>query len=385
MKFSAQTRLPLIDALRFGAAAAVLLYHLTATSTASRYWGASPDEVFGPLNEVSRYGWLAVEVLFMISGFVILLTAEGRGLRSFVASRAGRLFPAYWACVALTALLQSLWHDGLRPGLLDTLLNLTMVQDLLDAQSVQVVFWTLLVELKFYLLVGLLLAAGPLTSRRALALAVLWPVVGGLADAFTFPGSGFLVFLLVPHYAPYFSIGILLYLVHRDGLRWPTGLALAGALAAGVVRVVGTAASATELQGVPVSPVVGTVGLLAGVGALWAAARLPLPGAPRLGAALAVGGALTYPLYLVHMQFGYAAVDALDGADGAVGPWGALALACALSVALAAVIHYAVERPGSPRLRRLVLGSDARSAAPAAARPAADLTPAAAGPPSPAR
>src|SRR5918997_2759048 len=65
-------RLVALDGLRFAAAAAVLLYHFTATSSASGYWEATGPQAFPLLNPVTRYGWLAVELFFVISGFVIL-------------------------------------------------------------------------------------------------------------------------------------------------------------------------------------------------------------------------------------------------------------------------------------------------------------------------
>lgn len=50
-------RLVAMDGLRFAAAAAVLLYHFTATSTVSSYWGTDPAHAFPVLNEVTRYGF----------------------------------------------------------------------------------------------------------------------------------------------------------------------------------------------------------------------------------------------------------------------------------------------------------------------------------------
>src|SRR5690606_13950720 len=91
----------------------------------------------------------------------------GRGVSGFVASRVGRLFPAYWACIVVTVALQHVWSGGRQTTLFETLVNLTMVQDLFEVTGVQVVFWTLLVELKFYLLV--LVVLGRAGARRRLA------------------------------------------------------------------------------------------------------------------------------------------------------------------------------------------------------------------------
>ncbi|MCP2266139.1 acyltransferase family protein [Promicromonospora thailandica] len=342
-------RLVAMDGLRFAAAAAVLLYHFTATSTVSSYWGASPVHAFPLLNEVTRYGWLGVELFFMISGFVILLSADGRGVAGFVASRVGRLFPAYWACIVLTVGLQQFWSGGRQTSPFETLVNLTMVQDLFEVTGVQVVFWTLLVELKFYLLVLAVLALGPLTRTRVLAFATLWPLAGWAAQEL---GARWLTEWLVPDYAPYFAVGMLLFLAYRDGFDVVTSLLLAGGLILCVLRVLDAAGRASDLQGVPVDPVITVLVLLGCVVAVWAT-TLPGRSAPsrRVATVLGTFGALTYPVYLVHTQFGYAVIDVLAHETTRTV---ALVAAGALSLVLAVAIHYGVERPTSARLRRAV-------------------------------
>jgi peptidoglycan/LPS O-acetylase OafA/YrhL len=338
-----------MDGLRFGAAAAVLLYHFTATSTVTGYWGADPANAFPLLNEITRYGWLGVELFFMISGFVILLSADGRGIAGFVASRVGRLFPAYWACIVLTAGLQQVWSGGRQTNLTETMVNLTMVQDLFDVTGVQVVFWTLLVELKFYLLVLVVLAFGPLTRNRVLTFATLWPLAGWAAEEF---GAHWLADWLVPAYAPYFAVGMLLFLAYRDGFDVVTSLLLAGGLVLCVMRVLEAAGRASDLQGVPVNPVITVMILLASVVAVWATTLRGRTAPPRrVAAVLGTVGALTYPVYLVHTQFGYAVIDVLAHETTRTV---ALFAAGALSLCLAVAIHYGVERPTSARLRRAV-------------------------------
>lgn len=342
-------RLVAMDGLRFGAAAAVLLYHFTATSTVTSYWGADPEQLFPLLNEVTRYGWLAVELFFMISGFVILLSADGRGIAGFVASRVGRLFPAYWACIALTVVLQQFWSGGRHTNLTETLVNLTMVQDLFDVTGVQVVFWTLLVEIKFYLLVFLVLTLGPLTRNRVLAFATLWPLAGWAAQEL---GAHGLADWLVPVYAPYFAVGMLLFLAYRDGFDLVTSTLLAGGLVLCVMRVQEAAVRASDLQGVTVDPVISVVIMLACVVAVWASTLGGRNAPPRrVATVLGTVGALTYPVYLVHTQFGYAVIDILAHETTRTV---ALFAAGALSLVLAVAIHYGVERPTSTRLRRAV-------------------------------
>jgi peptidoglycan/LPS O-acetylase OafA/YrhL len=333
------SRLLFLDGLRFAAAAAVAFYHFTATPTAGSYWHADPPVEFAAINPVTRYGWLAVELFFVISGFVILMSARGRTAAQFVGSRVGRLFPAYWAAVGATALLQVLWSGGRHPSARDTLLNLTMAPDLFGAQPVQVVFWTLLVELKFYVLVGAIVALGGVTPRRALALALGWPIAGRLAELL---GWSTAADVLVAHYAPYFGVGIVLYLLRSDGVTAVRLVALAATLGMGVQQVASSAEHASRLQGVPVHTGVAVAVVVAAAAAVWfgSGPHARVRSGP-LATALAGAGALTYPLYLVHSQFGYAVIATLAPRAP---EWLALVTALAASGGLAYLIHRAVER-----------------------------------------
>ena len=152
------------------------------------------------------------------------MSAEGRSAPAFLASRVGRLYPAYWVAVVITALVlhheQQLLPVWPRLHLAGVVLNLTMFQTAFGVDHVDGVYWTLWVEWKFYLLVIGLLLVG-MTRRRLLLLCLAWP----LGATFALQAHADVVAgLLEPTYAPFFCIGILLYLVHRDG--WSPAVAL---------------------------------------------------------------------------------------------------------------------------------------------------------------
>lgn len=340
-------RLAALDGLRLLAALAVLAYHYTAIN--QTFWGNSAALEFPTLSTVTRYGYLGVELFFVISGFVILMTAYGRSLPAFVASRVSRLYPAYWAAVLVTVALQAFWDGGRDVSLVEALVNLTMLQEAWDVPSVQGAFWTLYVELKFYLLIGVFMLAG-ITRRRVIALAVLWPVLAQLARA---TDSDLLASLLIPSYAPYFAGGMLLYLVHREGWDVVVGLGL-GLNVVLCIRqatryAVDTAPDFTDATfSVPVVALL----VLAMFAVTYACTTGPLA---RLDWAwLTVAGALTYPLYLVHGQFGFFVMEMLHEH---LNSYLVLALAVSLSLTLAWLIHRYVERPVHEPLRRAVRAS----------------------------
>ena len=155
-----RTRVPELDLLRFTAAAAVVVFHFYVLLPGST---AFQQAIAG----VSRFGFLGVPLFFMISGFVILWTAFNRGPGQFALARFCRLFPSYWVCVLITSAV--LGAAGGAPSWRQILANLTMCQHLFGYDSVDEVYWTLFIELKFYALVFMLLLFGQLQQiERAL-------------------------------------------------------------------------------------------------------------------------------------------------------------------------------------------------------------------------
>ncbi|GAA5003707.1 hypothetical protein GCM10025734_41260 [Kitasatospora paranensis] len=177
-------RLQVLDGLRFVAVLMVVLYHYVAYGSD---WGRSRAELFPVLYRPAAYGWLGVQLFFLISGFVICLSCWGRSLSDFLTSRVVRLFPAYWFAVLLTTTVVALIPGGTRPRPgRDILTNLTMMEYPFGAPYVDGVYWSLWVEGRFYLIFAVVVAFG-LTYRRVLAFCLLWAAAGVLATAA--PGS----------------------------------------------------------------------------------------------------------------------------------------------------------------------------------------------------
>ncbi len=324
-----------------------MLFHYTAAE--KLLWGNPSRLEFPTINHVSRYGYLGVQLFFVISGFVILMTAYGRRIEDFVASRFSRLFPAYWVAVLGTFVLQSFWHGDRSSTALQTLVNLTMLQSAVGVPSIQGAFWTLWVELKFYLLIGVFVLVG-MTRRRVIAFAFLWPLLAAIAAA---THTSLLISLLVPSHAPYFAAGMLLYVAHRHGhnlLVW-LGIAMNYVLctlqAVRYGRERTPEVTGSQVNGLVVALIIAVIfvaviacsnGWLSRVEWRW----------------LTVLGALTYPLYLVHGQLGFFVIDVLHESRNS---YLVLALAMLSSVAVAALIHVLVERRLARPLRRAVARS----------------------------
>nr|WSW44080.1 acyltransferase [Streptomyces sp. NBC_01001] len=349
-------RLRALDGLRLLAALMVAGYHYGGRGgEISAAWGASPRQLFPTAAPWLAYGCLGVQIFFVISGFVICLSAEGRSVRAFAASRAARLYPAYWVALVLVTVAAR----GAAPS--DFLVNLTMLQQPLGAERVLGVCWTLWAELRFYVLFALCVVLPGGGRRRALLFCAGWTVAAALADAADPAGKGFLAQALMPEYAPFFIGGIGLYLVHRDPrdrLAW--AVAVAGWLLGQHYAVAGLWHAPDPRFFSYRSAVVIIAVVTAGFAAV-ALVALGRAGGRAAGGWAAGGwagwrwlppaGALTYPFYLVHEHLGWVLIAALHRRAG-LPPGMVFALTVAAMLALAWAVHRGVERPLGPRLRR---------------------------------
>ncbi|GAA3408817.1 acyltransferase family protein [Streptosporangium vulgare] len=347
-------RLAELDLLRFLAAIAVLAFHYFIAFAS--VWGERPAELFPAISTVSGLGILGVELFFMISGFVILMSIWGRGLGAFALSRLVRLFPAYWVSVAVTAAVYGLTAaTALDPKLSlgEYGINLTMLQRAFGVYDANGVYWSLWVELRFYVLISILVIVG-VTLNRCLVFMGVWLLAAGF---FTGSEEAWVDLVVMPKYAAYFVGGMAFFLMTRFGPRlvlWclagiSGGLAVSAALdrVAGRIENVGYAAMPVPEWAV-VATVIGFYVLMAMVALGW------------LGwlrwRGLVVLGALTYPLYLFHTPAAVLIVPALR--DTLPPPLTALVTVLA-AMAFSYLVYRLAERP----LQEFVKSRRRRSAA----------------------
>ncbi len=129
-------------------------------------------------------GKYAVVVFFMVSGFLIPATLRrpGATLRQFARHRFFRLYPAYWLSIAFRLVALGALGTLSTVNWTDVAVNLTMLQKFVGKPDFIGVFWTLQIELTFYVICALLYRFGRLDRRVeaqmvALACALLCAVV----------------------------------------------------------------------------------------------------------------------------------------------------------------------------------------------------------------
>ncbi|MEV0639306.1 acyltransferase [Streptomyces sp. NPDC050619] len=338
------TRLYAIDGIRLVAALMVAVHHFAGTDRADRpgnaIWDRPVSDIMPNVFRLATYGWIGVEIFFVISGFVICMSCWGRTPRQFFVSRVIRLYPAYWFAVLFTTAVlvavPGVW-ERLRPQ--EILLNLTMLQSGSGVGNVDGVYWTLWSELRFYLLFLAVVATG-LTYRKVVVFCCVWGAAAMLA-----PVSGFPLLELVanPEGAWYFIAGLALYLMHRFGqdlLLW--GI-LAMAWLMGQMELGVRIDEVEHVSSWRGSVLIFTVFLLVMVGvALGLTDRIRWKW-------LVTAGALTYPLYLMHYAAGTAVINRLrDTMDARL----LVAVVIVGFMVLSWLVHRFVERPVAGLLKR---------------------------------
>ncbi len=200
-----------IDLLRFIAAMMVVFFHYAFRGYAADEKSALSYPLLAP---TFKYGYLGVQLFFMISGFVILMTAAKGSLRNFVISRIVRLFPAFWVCCTITFLV--ILFAG-APRYVATfgqyLVNMTMLSGFVKVPSIDGAYWSLFVELRFYLLISIMLIVGRI--QQAQTFIIIWLIATIVLLVYPI---GILNSMLITDFAVFFIAGTTFFLIWAKGI-----------------------------------------------------------------------------------------------------------------------------------------------------------------------
>ncbi|MHB2169152.1 acyltransferase family protein [Alsobacter sp. R-9] len=314
-----QQRIEIVDYLRGAAALSVAWFHMTNTYPP------------GPVQMSGAYGFLGVEIFFVISGFIVptsIRTGYGsyqlRDAPSFLGRRLCRLEPPYFVSIGLVVLLG--FASAAAPGFAGTpvsiqpgqiLSHLLYLAPVFDQPWLQPVYWTLAYEFCFYLFVAI---AFPVIGRRNQTLAFC-AVAITLAAA---TSAGLSTYVL------YFLLGGLVFRLSIDEgrenvLLWLSLVGVTVVLSVNASLIQASVGAAAALM----------IHFLRGC-------RLPSP-AREMGLK---AGLISYSLYLTHVPVGGRVVNlGRRFGDGPLFHLLLSAVAIAVCLIFAALFWRLVERP----------------------------------------
>ena len=148
-------RINQIDVLRGIAIIFVVCFHFM--------WHESPEYLLRDDNwslELASYGWTGVDIFFIVSGFCIAMTIEKiPNIFEFYLRRFARIYPAYVFCGLITLIFFTFFDlPGKEVDWFTGFMNLVFANIIpsFNFQYIDGIYWALIIELKFYVIFGLI-------------------------------------------------------------------------------------------------------------------------------------------------------------------------------------------------------------------------------------
>lgn len=325
---------------------------------------------------IFKYGYMGVELFFIISGFVIAMTLESsRSVLDFAIRRFVRIWPALIVSAVLTFFLLN-WSDSpfaltRRQFWPNFLPSLTLTPTSLwsglfpKVDFVTGVYWSLVVEIRFYMIAAILFWLLP-RDRLARNL-VIFTVVIYIARALlrrVMPGyNGVFDALFIPDYMPWFAAGAVFYELYKERLTKGAALIMLAVMYVLIARV------STNYAMIGRDPVIASAAGLSFLTLFWLLSTRPSAVGLLEVRPLVWIGECSYSIYLYHYAIGMILISQVSKTIG-LGPQLLLVAAISLLVLIVGRISYAmVENPSRRWLTKWLIGPPQKPAA--AAAPAA--------------
>lgn len=204
-----QNRSFAIDLYRWALASYVFIFHSWAFQ---RSWESATSFEF--VRNVIRFGYLSVDIFFIISGYVIIQSAFRQNPKEFVLKRVIRLAPPY-ILVSIIELSIIVYNAIENKNQLNNNLLFEIIKNILPTSSKDnelrnFVGWSIAVEMKFYFIILLVLIASKYVGGKKKLLyyfSSIWILLIYISNYF---GIEYIKLLVMNDYAPMFIIGLLL-------------------------------------------------------------------------------------------------------------------------------------------------------------------------------
>ena len=282
-------------------------------------WGVEVSAApLGWLYPVSWFGWVGVQIFFVLSGFIISASAYNSTALDFLKKRAIRVFPALWISAVLALIVRAIWGEPLA-DLVPSLLRSAILSP--KGPYIDGVVWSLVIEAIFYASIAVVILLSPRFGGLARSLTIAafalgaastcFNIVHWLANSNSLPAvvpdtlQSFAFDVLLLRHGVLFAVGILLYQIveQRPSRHLLWGLAVF--TGAGALQIMNKAHAG-------ISAAVPVAFWLAGLGIIYFGAKFS-DGAfsQRIRPLMRPVGLMTYPLYLNHFVLGQALLPLL--------------------------------------------------------------------------
>lgn len=307
------------------------------------------------LSRIFEFGHSGVDVFFLISGFVMVYSIWNKPVDAgrFALNRAIRIIPLYWGltlALFATSLFGVLLMQPTWPKWVELAMSLAFIPYLKADGFIQPIYflgWTLNMEMAFYLVFAICIAAGRGSLYLTTGLSIGVIIVAAVAGMIFHPTGVIFNFYTKPIILQ-FALGMVIAIAYIRNLIVPQPLAWAGLFISAAMLLF--------------YPEIGirhhNVGLLPATGLIVACAlSLEQHGRMILNKFVLLIGGASYSLYLFH-PFATATADRISTKVSAslTAPV-AIVFSIAAAFALAILIHKAFELPATAILRKLTIPS----------------------------
>jgi len=229
-------RIAILDSFRFLAITIVVLFHYYSR------WATPEETSLYPYadkydNAFFQNGFLGVQFFFIISGFVIAFTINGcKSILEFLKRRFIRLFPPMLFCSLLTFVFIKLLDPDkhllqLHSNAVDLIPSLTFTEPGffekifgLKTDYIDGVYWSLAIEVKFYLIFGILYFINRKSAWKSwcifvLVIELVWMLIRYYKYEPVFASHDFFnvfSYIFITRYLIYFTMGILFFNLYKD-------------------------------------------------------------------------------------------------------------------------------------------------------------------------
>ncbi len=288
-------RLDYLDLLRVVALGSVICFHYFFNGISK---GTVTSVSLPGFSGIAKYGYLGVELFFLISGFVILYSTQNRTAREFVKKRFIRLYPMYWMAIILIYVIANLpfWSNK-GPQFSKLLINLTMYPEAFGEQWIDAAHWFLARELQLYVFVAVVLAIG--IGKHLPNIFCLWAIIIFTWNLLNLPQYG--IWYLSGYFA-LISGGAIIFSIREWGVTPLRVVGLAAAYICSVETRMTKSQSLADLRNTTYSKL--TVAILVTVAFLLILATLNSHISSINLKWAGMAGAITYPLFLIHGRLG---------------------------------------------------------------------------------